>query len=316
MGAALSGESSAASATGRNAPLGPQHAALFRELNDLKRIRSAGREGSIATRLFATGWGALASAIAPERVMRVTVSTALAAVRLGDLDRQGLTRCGLSSSDAVTVLQRGFDEVSTALQPSFAAMLRATLAEPSFATVQAPGFVRLLADQPRAGVTCPGRPRLVLEPPENHAEHSLMVAVCGAIAAPAYGADPTAVFLAGMGHHLHGAIVPDSGFAGEMLLGDLLDAVVEHGRAEAFAVLAPPLAAALRQALEPISADRTAEARAFHAADVIDRVLQIEQHLKVSGTTMQQVIGDYGLVHDGPVKGFHDQVLAQVGLSQ
>ncbi len=26
------------------------------------------------------------------------------------------------------------------------------------------------------------------------------------------------------------------------------------------------------------------------------------------------VLGTYGLVHDGPVKGFHDRVLAEVGL--
>ncbi len=296
--------------------LQPKHATLFRELNDLKRIRSAGRDGSIATRLFTAGWAALAAGVAPEQTMRGTVAAALAAVRLGDLDRVGLAQCGLSADACVSVLQRGFDEVSAAIDCKLATSLRAALAQAAWPVSDAPVFVRLLADQPRAGVTCPGRPRLVFEPPENHAEHSLMVAVYGVVAAPTYGADPTAVFLAAMSHHLHGAVVPDSGFTGELLLGDHLEAVIAYGREQAFAALPKPLTVVLRQALRPIASDQTPEAKAFHAADVIDRVLQIEQHLKASRTTMRDVIDDFGLVHDGPVKKFHDRVLNDVGLSQ
>ncbi len=60
----------------------------------------------------------------------------------------------------------------------------------------------------------------MFEPPENHAEHCLAVAVYGVLLAPRYGADPSVVFLAGLAHHLHNARLPDSGFTGEALLGD------------------------------------------------------------------------------------------------
>ena len=56
------------------------------------------------------------------------------------------------------------------------------------------------------------------------------------------------------------------------------------------------------------------EGRAFHAADVIDRVLEIEQHLAAEHATMDLVLRDYELVHAGPVKVFHDAVLREVGL--
>jgi hypothetical protein len=59
----------------------------------------------------------------------------------------------------------------------------------------------------------------------------------------------------------------------------------------------------------------TPEGRAFHAADAIDRVLQIAQHLKAAGLTMGTVLNEMELVHAGPVKGFHDDVLAAMGLS-
>ena len=47
---------------------------------------------------------------------------------------------------------------------------------------------------------------------------------------------------------------------------------------------------------------------------MIDRVMEIEQHLERSAVTMGVVLDDYGLVHDGPVKLFHDTVLEEVGL--
>ena len=69
----------------------------------------------------------------------------------------------------------------------------------------------------------------MLEPPEGHGDHCLVVAVLAAVLAPRYGADPARPFLAGMAHHLHNAALPDSGFAGEMLLGEHLEG--DHGAA-------------------------------------------------------------------------------------
>ncbi|MGB7371225.1 HD domain-containing protein, partial [Erythrobacter sp.] len=168
--------------------------------------------------------------------------------------------------------------------------------------------------QPRAGVTGPGRPRRMLQPEENHAEHSFVVALYAGLLAPFYAADPARAFWHGMIHHLHSIAMPDAGFTGEVLLGDRLDAVIDRARELALERLPDMHGATCRDHLNAIADDTTPSARAFHAADVIDRVVEIEHHLKRSEVTMAVVLGDYGLVHDGPVKTFHDRVLAEVGL--
>ena len=295
--------------------LGPYLLPLFRELGDLKRIRSAGREGSIADRLFAAGWRALVGGGDPEDVMRATVARALAAARLGDLDRETLLELGLSPTEALEVLRRGFDEVAEAIDSRLAELLRGGLEAEIASEGALPPFVPLLARQPRAGVTCPGRPRLMLQPAENHAEHCLLVAVYGVLAAPIERADAVEVFLAGLAHHFHNATMPDSGYSGETLLGGHLEPVIARAREAALAELKAPLRARVAAALAPIASDRTPEARAFHIGDVIDRVLEIEQHLRAARATMDVVLDDYALVHAGPVKPFHDRVLAEVGLS-
>ncbi|WP_432761085.1 hypothetical protein [Methylobacterium oryzisoli] len=335
--------------------------ALLVELNDLKRIRSAGRRGSIAERLFAQGWGALAAGAAAAAVTERVTATALAAARLGDLDAAFLAAAGLSTAEAGAVLERGFDEVTAEVDPALRARLRAALTAPEpLPAGHLPGFVDLLAaqpragvtcpgrprilleppenhaehclmvavygvvlspfygadpaTQPRAGVTCPGRPRILLEPPENHAEHCLMVAVYGVVLSPFYGADPATVFVAALAHHLHNAMMPDAGFTGEVLLGAHLDPVIARTAARALDELEPALRRRVESARRLLPDDGTAEGRAFHAADVIDRVLQIAQHLRAASLTMGTVLGEMALVHDGPVKGFHDRVLADMRL--
>ena len=287
---------------------------LFRELGDLKRIYAAGYAGSIASRFFQAAWHALVGGIDVDEIMLRTTAAAVAATRLGDLTLFKLTELGLDHATAVEVLERAFDAVSEAVEIGLADRLRRALAAGPLPAGQVPAFVELLADQPRAGVTAPGKPRVMLMPAENHAEHSLIVAVYGVLAAPAFGADPVDAFLAGMVHHLHSATMPDSGYAGEILLGHHLDTVMATARAQAAAQLSAALRARLEQATAPLSSDDTAGARAFHAADVIDRVLEIEQHLAMQRVDMQLVLDDYGLVHGGPVKPFHDRVLAAVGL--
>lgn len=287
---------------------------LFRELGDLKRIHSAGRPGSIASRLFQAAWAGLVSGIDVAEVTLRTTAAAVAAARLGDLDLTKLLELEVDHAAAVAILERAFNAVAAAVAPDLAMSLRNALAAGPLPAGDVPPFVLLLAEQPRAGVTAPGKPRIMLTPAENHAEHSLVVAVYGVLAAPAFGADPVDVFLAGMAHHLHSAAMPDSGYAGEVLLGKHLGTVIATARAQAAAQLSPELRARLDRATAPLASDRTAAARAFHAADVIDRVLEIEQHLAAQRVDMALVLDDYGLVHDGPVKPFHDRVLAAVGL--
>ncbi len=296
------------SATG----LSPDALPFLRELGDLKRIRSAAAPGSIAERLFVAGWAALARGTPPAQVMEQVTAAAIVAARLGDLDLATLRALGLGDA-AVAVLDRAFDELLADVPAALRRRLRAALPLGRPAPGDTPPFVAKLAQQPRAGVTCPGRARIMLQPPENHAEHCLMVAVYGVLAAGWQEADPVAVFLAGMAHHLHNADMPDSGYSGEILLGDRLDDVVAHARAAALAELDPALGAQVSAALAPIAGDATPAARAFHIADVLDRVLEIEQFGRAAQLTMTVVLDDYGLVHDGPVKAFHDRILADAG---
>lgn len=286
---------------------------LLRELGHLKRITSAGRDGSIATRLFAAAWGALAAGQPAAEVCDRTVAAALAAARLGDLDHDSLRALGLAPGEARAVLDKAFALVGAAVEPPLAHQLRSALGAPLDQGAPPP-FVERLAAQPRAGVTCPGRPRIVLQPAENHAEHCLIVAVYGVLLAPSFGARTVPVFLSGLAHHLHNVDMPDSGFTGEMLLEPHLDRLIERARERALGELDPELRGQVVSALWPIAGDHTADARAFHAADAIDRVLEIEQHLLRQAVTMDVVLGDYELVHDGPVRAFHEDVLGELGL--
>jgi 5'-deoxynucleotidase YfbR-like HD superfamily hydrolase len=288
---------------------------LFRELGHLKRLHSAGRRGSIASRLFRRSWTALLAGRPAKEVALATTAGALAAARLGDLDRYTLVSLGLSSDEAIAVQRRGLDEVSGVLDPSLAAALRSAAREMAADEGPVPAFVDALDAQPRAGITCPGRPRIVLQPPENHAEHCLTVAVYGVLLAPAYGADAPTVFLAGLAHHLHNAAMPDSGFTGEMLLGAHLEPVMQRATCTALDEIAEPLRSEVERARAILPDAGTPEGRAFHAADVLDRVLEIEQHLVAPSLTMDRVLGEMALVHDGPVKPFHDRVLAEMGLT-
>ena len=288
---------------------------LLRELGNLKRIRSAGRDGSVAERLFLSSWAALMQGETIDRVMARVCAAALVAVRLGDLDRQCLSDLGLNETEISSTLQQAFDEVVPPLDPRFIAKLRAAVPEGASQKGEPPGFALQLADQPRAGVTCPGKPRIMLQPAENHAEHCLMVAIYGAVVASIWKAAPASAFLAGLAHHLHNASLPDAGFTGETLLGDALLPAMHRAREAALLTMPAALAADVRDALAPIADDTTAEARAFHAADVLDRVLEIEQHLTRTSVTMEDVLGPYALVHDSPVKPFHDLVLKEAGFS-
>ncbi|MGB7407386.1 MAG: HD domain-containing protein [Pontixanthobacter sp.] len=287
---------------------------LLRELGDLKRIHSAGRDGSIATRMFEGGWAAWLNGDDGSDIAYRSMAAALAAARLGDLDYGKLQELGLTEKECITVLHRAIDELSAPLDPELCGQLKDRAGEPVRKGRELPGAIVFLRDQPRAGVTGPGRPRIMLQPEENHAEHSFIVAMYAGLLAPFYDADPAEAFWHGMIHHLHSAAMPDAGFTGEVLLGDRLDGVIERARELALEQLSESVAATCRDHLVAIADDTSPAARAFHAADVIDRVIEIEQHLKRGTVTMDLVLDDYGLVHDGPVKSFHDLVLREIGL--
>ncbi len=121
-------------------------------------------------------------------------------------------------------------------------------------------------------------------------------------------------FLAGLSHHFHNAYLPDSGFAGEELLGARLAPIMARFTAQAMAQLPDPLAARVADARTVLDHADSPEARAFHAADVLDRVLQMEHYAQVSAFELRQALDDLELVHAGPLQAFQNAVLAEAGL--
>ncbi|MBM7807550.1 5'-deoxynucleotidase YfbR-like HD superfamily hydrolase [Geodermatophilus bullaregiensis] len=302
----------APSPTGTLAPLAGLRP-LLAEIGDAKRVRVAGRSGSLAEQAFARAWARLVSGEDVAAVAYSETAAAVARARLAGIDTGVLTTAGLSDGEVLGVLRRGFDEVAGPLDPDLRARLRAALGRlPSPGTP--PGLAGALNAQPRAGATAPGRPRIVVEPPESHGDHCLTVAVYAALVAPVVGADPVAPFLLGLGHHLHNVVLPDAGFAGEVLLGDALERVVATLEERELAALPGPLAGRLREALALRPGADVPEARAFHAADVLDRVLQVHHHARAAAFTASQALDDLELVHAGPVQGYHLDVLAAAGL--
>jgi 5'-deoxynucleotidase YfbR-like HD superfamily hydrolase len=286
---------------------------LLRSLEDLKRIRSAGRAGSIAERLFAEAWAELVAGDAPVEVAHHAVRRALAATVLGDLDAGLMGELGIPAGEAEGIIHGVVAEAAGPLDPALRAWLMEAPRAPGAGPL--PGFVGRLAAQPRAGATAPGRGRLILDPPESHAEHCALVALFGAVLAPVWGARPETVFLAGLAHHLHNAMIPDSGFAGEMALGEWLGPAMARATALALGELGPGLRARVEEACRILPDAGTPEGRAFHAADTLDRVLQVESQLRAAGTSMGFVLREMELVHAGPVKPFQDAVLARMGLA-
>ena len=299
------------------AVVSPELIDLLTELNDLKRIHSAGRPGSIATRLFRDAWIAVADGANVRMVSRQITLRALAAARLGDLDPPFLIAAGVTPMAAAQVERNAITALVGPLLPLIANLLDAPDEPGRLVTgnhTVVPPFVTDLENQPRAGITCPGKPRILLEPPENHAEHCLMVAVYGVVLSSIYDADAEMVFLAALAHHFHNAQMPDVGFTGEMLLGAHLHHVMAHHTENCLDQLPPDVRTTVVNARRILPDASTAEGKAFHAADVLDRVLQLNQYMRAASLTPQRMLGEMELVHEGPVKGFQDDVLRLTGL--
>ena len=286
---------------------------LLTEVGDAKRVRVAAVPGSLAEQAFARAWGRLVAGEDAAAVALSETAAAVARARLAGIDGAVLRTAGLADDEALDVLRRGFDEVAGPLDTGLRTRLRAALPL-AVPTPEPPALADLLNRQPRAGATAPGKARVVVEPPESHGDHCLTVAVYGVLVAPVFGADPVAPFLVGLAHHLHNVVLPDAGFAGEVLLGGALDRVLRTLEERELAALPGPLAERLRTVLR-LRADAGApESQAFHAADVLDRVLQVHHHARAAAFTAEQALDDLELVHAGPVQAFHLDVLAAAGL--
>ncbi|SHF79360.1 hypothetical protein [Geodermatophilus nigrescens] len=286
---------------------------LLGEIGDAKRVRVAGAPGSLAEQAFTRAWARLAGGEDVESVAFSETAAAVARARLAGIDAAVLAAAGMGDDEVTAVLRRAFDEVSEPLDGVLRERLRATLG-PLPSPGGAPALAATLNAQPRAGATAPGVARIMVEPPESHGDHCLTVAVYGALVAPVVDADPVQPFLLGLAHHLHNVVLPDAGFAGEVLLGDALERVMTTLEERELAALPGALADRVREVLALRPGADVPEARAFHAADVLDRVLQVHHHARAAAFTASQALDDLELVHAGPVQAYHLDVLAAAGL--
>ena len=301
-------------------------AGLLRQVRDLKRVRDHRSPRSLAERQFARAWARLVEGEPLGAVALGETAAAAAAVRLAGLDAETMRQHGVSQEEAEDVLGRAFDDVAGSVDAGLHGRLRATLGTVATRLPPPdaePPFVESLVRQPRAGATHPGLPRRVLEPAESHGDHCLAVAVFGVLLAPRFGADPAAVFLTGLAHHLFNATLPDAGYAADELIGaDRLATMMDAATAEALTQLDGPLRQAVRQSLAVTDRDQfeTPEARAFHAADVLDRVLEMEWHQQAARFGLADALGrdtDAGqldICHPGFYQSFQQGVLARAGV--
>ena len=303
---------------------------LMREVNDLKRVRAPGIGPSVAaewfrraaTRLFHDGTGG--SEGEWELLARRVTADALIATRLGAIGADDLRAGGLGRDAVERVFGRALEERREALDAGLHDALAASLDHPPVPPASSPvddlagdglgSWIDRLVAQPRAGATAPGQPRIVLEPVESCAEHCLVTAVYAVMLAPSFGAEPEAAFAIGMAHHLHNARLPDAGFAGEALIGDALGTLIATLRRAVLSSMDPAAAERIAPWLEEIDTVDTPLALAFHTADTIDRVLQMEYFARCNRFTLETALVDMELVHAGPVQAFQLAQLANAGL--
>jgi 5'-deoxynucleotidase YfbR-like HD superfamily hydrolase len=213
------------------------------------------------------------------------------------------------------VLRRGFDAAAAPLDAGLRERLRTALAGAStWVGAEPPAFVERLVRQPRAGPTCANKQRVVLLPAESHADHCYVVAVASVLVAPVFEADPTLPFVAALSHHFFNVVLPDAGDYGDRLLGEYSAPLMARITEQVLDTLPSKLAHRVREARRLLPHTDTPEARAFHAADTLDRVLEMDAHARAAGFTLRQALEDLELIHDGPMRAYENAVLAAAGL--
>ncbi len=276
-------------------------------MNGLKRVRHATSGGaSVVDVAFARGWTRLLAGENAEVVARSETAGLVAATKLAALDGRLLTLHGVTPDDARRVLAAAVEEAGV---PKLADAVDAELSPVDWRRV--PAFVERLVSQPRAGATHPTQPRLILEPAESHGDHCGMTAAYAVLLADVLDADAATVFLIGLAHHLFNASLPDIGFAGDRLLArfDLAEPVTKAAFEKAYRQISEPLQSKVRAALAHTKRTDTPEARAFHAADVLDRTLEMAWHADAAGFALSDAIGRMNIVHEAPEQAWQRQVL-------
>ena len=300
---------------------------LLRQLNGLKRVRSAQlrlfrRQPSRVDHTFARAWWRLLDQEDADRVALSETAELITGVTLGPATPDAFARFALQPYHVKEIATAAFNEVADAIAPDLRGRLRATFDFPLNAIeTLSPiidGVEPLLA-QPRAGATHPTQPRLFLEPAESHGDHCGMVAAYGVLLSPHFDADPTTAFMIGLAHHLFNVHLPDLGFAGDRVLAKSghHERVMDEAWRLGFAGIEkvnPNLANRVREALTHTKRTDTPEAKTFHAADVIDRTLEMAWHAEAAGFTLADAMGRMNIVHEAPEQALQREVLEAAGI--
>ena len=305
---------------------------LAAELQDLKRIQPAHYERSIASQLFVECWHRLIQGEAAEAVALDATAKAILHVLLPGCDDKFFRPAGLGESYVTALFEKSLKTTaSERIAPELLDRLRDRLpqlaheattddAEQALSrwalvrTEDLPDFVGILCRQPRAGATAPGKPRLVLLPPEMHSDHCMMTAIYAVLFSPEYGAEIGKPFLAALAHHLQNAYLPDCGFAGELMMWDRLPDILANTREAALAQLAPDLRERTREALRVHETIATPDGEAISAGDVIDRVLDVKWRTRAAAVVDADILDELDLVHEGPLKTFQMNLLNKTQL--
>ncbi|MBC7798517.1 MAG: HD domain-containing protein [Pyrinomonadaceae bacterium] len=287
---------------------------LLIELNNLKRIKAANLNETFAAEIFKRAWVDLINGADLRKVALVTTAKSIAAVQLGAIDAEVLRNAGLSQNQTIGILTRSFDSVASAIDEDLRRELRTHLSQNFETNADAPNFVEKLARQPRAGATKKGAPRLVFEQTENHAEHCFSVAIYAVLLASFFQTNIETPFLTALVHHFHNADLPDSGFAGEEMLGEFLPEVFQNLREQVLREIPESMREKARNGFRLTETADSPESKTFHAADVIDRVLQVRHHAEINKFTMRYALEEMELVHEGAIQTFHHEVLRDAGI--
>ena len=304
---------------------------LLVELEDLKRQQPAHYAQSIASTLFVESWRRLLAGEGADHVATTITTKAIVAVLLPGCDAQFVREAALEKSAVIDIYQKALrtstderldDTLYERLSASIPLLIEAYFEESPSDKVadadfqQQAWFVDVLCRQPRAGATKPGRPRLLLVPPEMHSDHCLTTAVFAVLLSPAFEASPGLPFLTGLSHHLHNAVLPDCGFGGEVLLDEWLSGIIQRAQDKALAGLKPNLAQQVREAIDTHENLSVAEGRAASAADVLDRVLDVQWRTRAASVKDEDILEELDLVHEGPIKRFQTEILSATDVWQ
>lgn len=290
---------------------------ILRELNDTKRLyaRNLG-SCSFATQVF---FGATRPLHVGEHLNAdVWCAAIVCAARLGAITPHILHDIGVNSDERLIVYQNSLKTHTSLPQTVINVLLKATPGLDKISVEKAEStseWVEYLAVSPRAGATCPGKPRIALEPTEMHSDHCILVATNAFILADIFGANKEDAWLISLCHHLHNAYLPDAGFTGEVLLDRQLQGIIDSQRSRVLKNFTKDYQMRVIELFKEIDDLESPLAQTFHAADTIDRVIQMEHFERTANFKVISALEDFNLVHDGAAQQFQYELLNSIGIA-